>query len=144
MSINKVILVGNVGSDPKLKTFDNGGAVCNISIATTDKGFKTKDGREIPDKTEWHNVVFKNQLAQIAGKYLSKGDKIYIEGKLTTREYDKDGVKHHITEILVRDFEFMSKSKDSSSTQSPNTATTSISSPFDFLYNGNGDVEEPF
>lgn len=149
MSINKVILVGNVGIEPTLRNFDNGGAACNITIATTDKGFKTKDGREIPDKTEWHNVVFKNQLAQVASKYLHKGDKVYIEGKLQTREYLKDNVKHYVTEIIVKDFEFMQGKGGGNGGQQPTTpqpsatrqTTNMTSSPFDFLYGAN---DHPF
>ena len=107
MSLNKVELIGNVGTDPKLKEFDNGGAVCNVSIATTDKGFTAKDGRKIEERTEWHNVVFRNGLAKVIGKYAHKGDKIYIAGKLKTRQFVQDGQTRYMTEIIAESFEFM-------------------------------------
>ena len=97
-------LIGNVGQEPTLREFDNGGCVCNLTIATTERGFTTKDGRKIDEKTEWHNVVFKNALAKVIQKYVRKGDKIYIEGKLTTRTYLKDDEKRFVTEIVANDF----------------------------------------
>lgn len=107
MSLNKVQLIGNVGVEPSLKTFDNGGCICNITIATTKRGYTTKDGREIKEKTEWHNVVFKNQLAKVASQYLRKGDKVFVEGELTYRSYEKDGQRKMITEVVVTNLEFM-------------------------------------
>lgn len=111
MSINKVILLGHVGNDPDVKRFDNGGMVAQVAIATTKRGFKTKDGKEIPEKTEWHNVVMQNGLASIADKYIHKGDKIYIEGELRTRSYEgKDG-KRYITEIVASEVELLGAKK---------------------------------
>ena len=82
MSINKVILIGNVGKDPDVKRFDRGGLVAQFSMATTKKGYKRDDGREIPDRTEWHNIVLQGKLAEVAEKYVHKGDRLYIEGEL--------------------------------------------------------------
>ena len=107
MSLNKVQLIGNLGAEPKFKEFDNGGAVCNVTIATTDKAFTTKDGRKIDERTEWHNVVFRNGLAKVIGKYAHKGDKIYIAGKLKTRQFVQDGQTRYMTEIIAESFEFM-------------------------------------
>lgn len=107
MSLNRVELIGNLGAEPKFKEFDNGGAVCNVTIATTDKAFTTKDGRKIDERTEWHNVVFRNGLAKVIGKYAHKGDKIYIAGKLKTRSYEQDGQTRYTTEIIAESFEFM-------------------------------------
>lgn len=113
MSVNKVILMGHTGKDPEVKTFENGGIVAQFTLATTKRGFKTKDGKEIPERTEWHNIVLSNGLAKIAGQYVKKGDKLYIEGELRTRSYnDKNGVKHYITEIYGYEMEMLTPKKD--------------------------------
>ena len=107
MSLNKVQLIGNVGQEPTLREFDNGGCLCSLTIATTDRGFTTKDGRKIEERTEWHNVVFRNGLAKVVGKYAHKGDKVYVSGKLKSRQYEQDGQTKYITEIVAESFEFM-------------------------------------
>lgn len=107
MSLNRVELIGNLGGEPKFKEFDNGGAVCNVTLATTDRGFTTKDGRKIEEHTEWHNVVFRNGLAKVLGKYAHKGDKVFVSGKLRTRQYEQDGQTKYMTEIIADSFEFM-------------------------------------
>ena len=118
MSVNKVILMGYTGKDPDVKTFDNGGDVAQFPLATTKRGFTTKDGREIPKRTEWHNIVLSNSLAKIAGQYVKKGDKLYIEGELRTRSYeDNNGVKHFITEVYGYDMEMLTPKKDGQTTQ---------------------------
>ena len=118
MSVNKVILMGYTGKDPDVKTFDNGGVVAQFPLATTKRGFTTKDGREIPKRTEWHNIVLSYSLAKIAGQYVKKGDKLYIEGELRTRSYeDNNGVKHFITEVYGYDMEMLTPKKDGQTTQ---------------------------
>lgn len=118
MSVNKVILMGYTGKDPDVKTFDNGGVVAQFSLATTKRGLTTKDGREIPERTEWHNIVLSNGLAKIAGQYVKKGDKLYIEGELRTRSYeDNNGVKRYITEVYGFNMEMLSPKKDGQTTQ---------------------------
>ncbi len=107
MSLNKVQLIGNLGKDPELKQFQNGGQICNVSIATTDKGYTNKDGVTVEPKTEWHNVVFTNKLAGVAAQYLHKGSKIYVEGKLSTRSYDSNGVTKYVTEIRAINMEML-------------------------------------
>jgi single-strand DNA-binding protein len=98
-SVNKVILVGNLGRDPEVRYMPSGDAVANIAIATTDK-WKDKQTGEQKEQTEWHRVSFFGKLAEIAGQYLVKGSQVYIEGKLQTRKYtDKDGVEKFATEI---------------------------------------------
>lgn len=100
--VNKVILLGNLGNDPEVKHLDNGKAVANFSIATSES-YKDKQGQKV-DNTQWHNIVLWSPLAEIAKKFLSKGSQVYIEGKLTTRSYeDKQGVTKYITEIVGRD-----------------------------------------
>lgn len=103
-SVNKVILVGNLGRDPEVRSFQSGDKVCNLSIATSET-WKDRTSGERKEKTEWHRVCIYNQnLVTVAEKYLSKGSKVYIEGKLETREYEKDGQKRYTTEIAIRQF----------------------------------------
>lgn len=100
--VNKVILLGNLGKEPEVRHLENGRAVANFSIATSET-YKNKQGEKVTN-TEWHNVVLWTPLAEIAEKYLNKGNQVYIEGKLTSRSYeDKDGVTKYITEVVGRD-----------------------------------------
>jgi single-strand DNA-binding protein len=97
-SVNKVIIVGNLGADPETRYTPSGDAVTNIRVATTDK-WKDKASGEMKEQTEWHRVAFFGRLAEVAGEYLKKGSQVYIEGSLRTRKYDKDGQTHYSTEI---------------------------------------------
>lgn len=116
MSVNKVILLGNVGKDPDVKNFANGGMVAQFTFATTDRGYKTKDGKDVPERTEWHNIIVQNSLAKVAEQYVKKGDKLYIEGKLRTRSYeDNNKVKRYITEIVATSMEMLTPKKDANS-----------------------------
>jgi len=106
-SINKVILVGNLGQDPEVKYMPSGGAVTNISIATTDT-WKDKSTGEKKENTEWHRVVFFNRLAEIVGEYLRKGSQVYIEGNLRTRKWqDQSGADRYSTEIVAREMQML-------------------------------------
>jgi single-strand DNA-binding protein len=106
-SINKVILVGNLGQDPEVKYMPSGGAVTNISIATTDS-WKDKTTGEKKENTEWHRVVFFNRLAEIVGEYLRKGSQVYIEGNLRTRKWqDQSGADRYSTEIVAREMQML-------------------------------------
>ncbi len=98
--INKVILIGNVGADPESRYLANGNQVTNITLATTDS-WKDKQSGQQQDRTEWHRVVFFGKVAEIAGQYLKKGSQCYIEGRIQTREWEKDGIKRYTTEIVV-------------------------------------------
>ncbi len=97
MSVNKVILVGNVGRDPEIRHLDKGVAVARFSLATTEN-YTAKTGEKVSN-TEWHNVVAWRGLAEVVEKYVKKGSQLYIEGRLRTNSYEKDGVKHYATEI---------------------------------------------
>ena len=109
MSVNRVILVGNVGQDPRVKYFDTGSAVATFPLATTDRGYTLANGTQIPERTEWHNIVASNRLAEIVDKYVHKGDKLYLEGKIRTRSYsDQSGAMRYITEIYVDNMEMLS------------------------------------
>lgn len=116
MSVNKVILVGNVGKDPEIRYFDNGSAVANFSIATTERGYTAANGTQIPDKTEWHNIVCWRGLAKVAEQFVKKGTQVYIEGKIRSRTYDdQNGVKRYVYEIYVDNLELLGRRGDSSS-----------------------------
>lgn len=105
--INKVILVGNLGNDPEVRYANNGSAIANISIATSES-WKDKNTGEQQEKTEWHRVVMFNRLGEIAGEYLKKGSQVYIEGKLQTRKWqDKSGQDRYTTEIVANEMQML-------------------------------------
>ncbi len=110
-SVNKVILVGNLGRDPEVRFMPNGEAVANFSIATTEN-WKDKSGVK-QEKTEWHNIVMYRRLAEIAGEYLKKGRPVYIEGRLQTRKWEKDGVTRYTTEIIGDQMQMLGSKSDS-------------------------------
>lgn len=101
MSISKTILIGNLGGDPEVRYMPNGNAVANLTLATSEK-WRDKTTGEPREKTEWHRVVIFGKLAEVAGQYLRKGSKVYIEGQNETREWEKDGVKRYTTEVVVK------------------------------------------
>ncbi len=102
-SVNKVILIGNLGRDPEVRYAPSGAAICNVTIATS-RQWKNKDSGERQEETEWHRVVFYDRLAEIAGEYLKKGKSVYVEGRLKTRKWtDKDGVEKYTTEIIAQE-----------------------------------------
>ena len=105
--VNKVILIGNLGRDPEVRYSPNGGAIANLTLATSE-AWKDKNTGEQVEKTEWHRVVFFRRLAEIAGEYLKKGSKVYIEGKLQTRKWqDKDGNDRYTTEIVANEMQML-------------------------------------
>ena len=123
MSVNKVILLGNVGQDPKVKYFDSGSAVATFSLATTDRAYTLANGTQVPERTEWHNIVASNRWAEIVDKYLHKGDKLYVEGKLRTRTYtDQAGATRYVTEVYVDYFEMLTPKSGSSGGFSPTSS----------------------
>ena len=108
MSVNKVILIGNVGVEPEVRYYDSGQAVATLRLATTERGYTMQNGTQVPDRTEWHNVVVWNRLAQVVEKYVHKGDKLYIEGKIRSRSYDdQNGVKRYVVEIYADNMEML-------------------------------------
>lgn len=98
--VNKVILVGTCGQDPETRYTTNGNAITNLSLATSEQWTDKQTGQKV-EKTEWHRVALFGKVAEIAGEYLRKGSQVYIEGKLQTREWEKDGIKRYTTEIIV-------------------------------------------
>lgn len=110
MSVNKVILVGNVGKDPEVRYFDNDSARASFPLATSERGYTAANGTQVPERTEWHNIVCWRGLAQVVEKYVRKGTQLYIEGKIRTRSYDdQNGIKRYITEISVDNLELLGR-----------------------------------
>lgn len=125
MSVNKVILIGNVGQDPKVTYYDGGNCVAQLPLATSDKAYTLQNGTQVPERTEWHNLVFRNRLAEIVDKYVHKGDKLYLEGKIRTRSYDdQKGIQRYITEIFVDNMEMLTPK--SASAQQPTAAPAQV------------------
>lgn len=109
MSVNKVILLGNAGKDPEVRYLDSGVAVATLSLATSDRAYTLANGTQVPERTEWHNLVLWRGLAETAEKYVHKGDKLYVEGKIRSRSYDdQTGAKRYVTEIFVDVMEMLS------------------------------------
>lgn len=131
--VNKAIIVGNVGDDPDIRTMPNGNQVVNLSIATSDE-WKDKNTGDKKEKTEWHRCVFFNKIADIAAKYVNKGSKIYIEGRLQTRSYEQDGVKKYSTEIVVNDMQMLD-SKNTNSNNEVKEASNNDIAKFDSFDN---------
>ena len=104
--VNKVILVATVGKDPEVKYMPSGGAVVNLTAATNES-WKDKQTGEKKERTEWHRLTFYNRLAEIVGEYVRKGSQIYVEGRLRTRDYEKEGQKHYVTEIMVDEMQML-------------------------------------
>ena len=125
--VNKVILVGNLGKDPEVRHLENGRAVANFSLATSES-YKNREGEKVT-QTEWHNVVLWTPLAELAEKYLKKGNQVYIEGKVTTRSYeDKEGVQKYITEIVGREMTFLGGKPSTSEGGSSDTGSSDAAS----------------
>lgn len=111
MSVNKAFILGRVGKDPQVQHI-NDTKKASFSMATTDRAYTTKAGTQVPEKTEWHNIVVWRNLAEICEKYVHKGDLLFIEGKIQTRSWEKDGTTHYITEIVAEVVELFPKSQN--------------------------------
>lgn len=106
-SVNKVILIGNVGSDPDVRYLDRGVAIANFNLATTERGYVMQNGTQVPDKTDWHAIVLWRNLAEWAERNIRKGMKLYVEGKLQTRSWEKDGIRKNKTEVIAENIQIL-------------------------------------
>lgn len=120
MSLNKAMLIGHVGKDPDVRTIDSGKIVATFSLATTEKGYTLQNGTTVPDRTEWHNIVVWGGLAKVVQQYVRKGSSLYIEGKIRTRNYDKDGQKKYVTEIFADNMQMLGGQQQQSQPTQPN------------------------
>lgn len=127
--VNRAILIGNLGRDPEIMTFDNGVKKASFPLATSES-YKNKEGQRV-DTTEWHNIILWRGLAEIAERFLKKGNQVYIEGKIKTRSYEQDGIKKFITEIFADNLTMLGKkeSGDQGDYQSPQTTTPKVDEP---------------
>lgn len=120
MSLNKVMLIGNVGHDPEVRYIDQGVATATLSLATNTPGYTLPNGTVVPERTEWHRVLLWRRLAELVEKYVRKGDKLYIEGELRTRSYtDKKGISHTITEVWANSMEMLTAKPTAAAPQQP-------------------------
>lgn len=132
MSLNKVQLIGNVGKDPEVRYLDGGVAVANFTLATSERGYTLQNGTKVPERTEWHNIVLWRGLAEVAEKYVRKGDKLYIEGRIRTRSYDdQNGITRYITEIFGDNMEMLTPPRTNAPQQqaAPQQAPTQAAQP---------------
>lgn len=130
MSVNKVLLIGNVGKDPEVRYLDSGVAVASFPLATTERGYTLQNGTQVPERTDWHNIVLWRGLAEVAEKYVHKGDKLYIEGKIRTRSYaDQTGAQRYVTEIFADTMEMLSPKGQSPSAGMPSPAQPPSATP---------------
>ncbi|MCD7933651.1 MAG: single-stranded DNA-binding protein [Tannerellaceae bacterium] len=122
MSLNKVILIGNVGRDPEVRYFDSGTAVANFPMATSERGYTLANGIVVPERTEWHNIVVRRDQVSFVEKWVKKGSGVYVEGKIRTRTYDdQSGVKRYVTEIHADRVEFFTFGGRRDENQNTNT-----------------------
>ncbi len=129
--MNKVMLIGNVGQDPQIRYIDQNVCVAQIRLATTEKGYTLQNGTQVPDRTEWHTVIFWRKQAELVEKYVKKGDKLYVEGKLQTRTWDdKQGIRHQAVEVMAENMEFISRAaRKAEETAAPVTPTAPAPAP---------------
>ncbi|MBR5729282.1 MAG: single-stranded DNA-binding protein [Prevotella sp.] len=121
--MNKVMLIGNVGQEPDVRYFEQDQAVAQVRLATTERGYTLQNGTQVPDHTDWHNLVFYRQLAKIVERYVHKGDKLYVEGRIRYRMYDtQKGERRYVTEIYVDNMEMLTP-KAQNTTSTPDTAS---------------------
>lgn len=130
MSLNKVMLIGNVGKDPEVRYIDNGVATATLSLATNTPGYTLPNGTQVPERTEWHRILLWRRLAEIVERYVHSGDKLYIEGQLRTRTYtDKQGKTRYVTEIWADNMEMLTPKSASSAADKPaNAGETTVKS----------------
>ena len=115
--MNKVMLIGNVGQDPVVRYLDNGVCVASVRLATTERGYTLQNGTQVPDRTEWHSLIFWRKQAETVEKFVHKGDKLYVEGKIQSRKYDdRQGVTHQVVEIMVDQMEMLTPRSSTPST----------------------------
>lgn len=134
--VNKVILVGNLGRDPEIRTLESGVKVATFSLATTES-YKGKDGNRV-EQTEWHNIVLWRGLAEVAERFLKKGNQIYIEGKIRTRSYEKDGQKKYVSEIVADNMTMLGGKRESSDPQDYQQPSSNL--PEDISVPGDDDL----
>ena len=124
------MLIGNVGAEPQVRYLDTGICVAQVRLATTERGYTLPNGTQVPDRTEWHNVVFWRKLGETVEKYVHKGDKLYVEGKIQSRTYDdRQGVRHQIVEIMADNMEMLTPRREGSPIAPGSTQQPAVNQP---------------
>lgn len=146
MSLNKAQLIGNVGKEPDVRYLDSGVAVATFPLATTDRAYTLPNGTQVPERTEWHNIVLWRGLAETAEKYVHKGDKLYIEGKIRSRSYDdQNGVKRYVVEIFADNMEMLTpRSAQPAPAQPAQSAAPQQSAPAQSSQSADASDDLPF
>lgn len=125
--MNKVLLIGNVGQEPEVRYYEQDQAVASFPLATTERGYTLQNGTQVPDRTDWHNIVLYRGLAKVAEKYIHKGDKLYIEGRIRYRSYDdQKGMRRYVTEILAENMEMLTPKQTAVSSPAGKSAEPSV------------------
>ena len=124
MSLNKVMLIGNVGQEPVVRYLDTGVCVATFSLATTERGYTLQNGTQVPERTEWHNIVVWRKQAEFVEKYVHKGDRLFVEGKIQSRSYDdKQGVRRYVVEIMTENIDLLTARQTQQAVPTPATPT---------------------
>lgn len=129
MSVNKVILIGNVGKDPEIRHLDKNVTVAKFPLATSERGYTMQNGTQVPERTEWHNIVAWRGLAEIVEKFVKKGSQLYVEGKIQSRSWEKDGIKRYITEIYAENIQLLGKRSEAAEEIATSSAVESVQIP---------------
>lgn len=125
--MNKVMLIGNVGADPEVRYYDQDQCVAQIRLATTERGYTLQNGTQVPDRTDWHNILVYRKLAKVVEQYVHKGDKLYVEGRIRNRQWDdKRGLRHYSYEIMADNMELLSPKRQDMTAE---TAATQAQAP---------------
>ncbi|MCD8297189.1 MAG: single-stranded DNA-binding protein [Prevotella sp.] len=124
--MNKIMLIGNVGKEPSVRYFDNDQAVATLTLATTERGYTLQNGTQVPERTDWHNIVFNRGLAKVVERYVHKGDKLYVDGRIHYRTYDDNkGIRHYITEVFAENLELLTQRSSKENVQQQQDAANS-------------------
>ena len=144
MSLNRATLIGHVGLEPVVRWLDTGMCVATVRLATTEKGYTLQNGTQVPERTEWHNIVFWGKQAEVVESYVHKGDKLYVEGRIQSRSYDdRSGNRRQVVEIMANTLELLSGRQQSAQASSA-TSTTSQIQPSASDQSGIDDIKMPF
>ena len=139
------MLIGNVGADPQVKYLDQGVCVAQVRLATTERGYTLQNGTQVPDRTEWHTCIFWRKLGETVEKYVRKGDKIYVEGKIQSRDWvDRQGISRKTIEIMADNLELLSSKSSSPSAAAPSAASSSQTETPAAVAPSQNDGEYPF
>lgn len=139
--MNKVMLIGNVGKEPEIRYLEGGICTAQVRLATSTPGYTLPNGTQVPERTEWHNLLFWRKVAEVVERYVHTGDKLYVEGELRTRSYtDKRGIERYITEIWVKEMEMLSPKPQTGGNQAP---TSGNQAPTGGSQTPNGDATQP-